>query len=185
MSQEPIFEQACQLLLGCLREEMVPAVLRTEDTVQLIYPGADKDFRFGVFLYGIEAVRPNGPPTAVRINESERRHPDRLLALRFLLFANRKSAFDSLDSSDEMLLLEASVRAIHSMAPMEIDGQQVKVQFHELNQGEKASLWQGISSPLQPAVYLTIEPLRIPSTRIKRVPPVREISVSAHRRGGD
>lgn len=183
MSGEPIFERLCDLLLGRLRSEMIPAVLNQEDDIKLTHPGAETDHRFGVFLHDIEEVRPYGPPSSVRVSEDTRRHPDRLLALRFLLYANRKVPFDSMDGLDELVLLEAAMRAVHSMEPLEADGQKVAVGFHELPRNEKTALWQSLSSPLQPAVYLTLEPVRIPSTRIRRTPPVREVQLTTARKG--
>lgn len=183
MSQEPVFERIGNLLLERLREEMVPAVLTQEDDIKLTHPGAETDYRFGVFLHDIEEVRPYGPPASVRVSEDARRHPDRLLALHFLLYANRKVPFDSMTALDEMLLLEAGIRAVHSMEPLEVDGQKVRVGFHTLSVNEKTALWQSLSSPLQPAAYLTLEPVRIPSTRIRRTPPVREVQLSAKRKG--
>ena len=159
MSEEPIFEQLGNLLLERLRGEMVPAVLHQEDDIKLTHPGAETDYRFGVFLHDMEEVRPYGPPSSVRVNEDTRRHPDRLLALHFLLYANRKVPFDSMSALDEMVLLEAAMRAVHSMEPLEVAGQQVKVHFHEL--------------------------VQIPSTRIRRTPPVKEFQLSAKRKGGD
>jgi len=183
MSQEPVFERIGNLLLERLREEMVPAVLSQEDDIKLTHPGAETDYRFGVFLHDMEEVRPCGPPVSVRVSEETRRHPDRLLALHFLLYANRKVPFDSMSALDEMVLLEAGMRAVHSMEPLEVDGQRVRAEFHELAASEKISLWQSLSSPLQPAVYLTLEPVRIPSTRIRRTPPVREVRLTAKRKG--
>lgn len=183
MSQEPVFERLGGLLLERLRGEMVPAVLNQEDDIKLAHPGAETDYRFGVFLHDIEEVRPYGPPSSVRVSEDARRHPDRLLALHFLLYANRKVPFDSMGAVDEMVLLEAAMRAVHSMEPLEVDGQKVKAKFHELAPNEKTALWQSLNSPLQPAVYLTLEPAKIPSTRIRRTPPVREVQLTTRRKG--
>ena len=66
MSEEPIFEQLGSLLLERLRREMVPAVLHQEDDIKLTHPGAETDYRFGVFLHDMEEVRPYGPPSSVR-----------------------------------------------------------------------------------------------------------------------
>lgn len=183
MSQEPVFERIGNLLLERLRGEMVPAVLNQEDDIKLTHPGAETDYRFGVFLHDIEEVRPYGPPSSVRVSVDTRRRPDRLLALHFLLYANRKVPFDSMSALDEMVLLEAAIRAVHSMEPLDIDGRNVKVEFHELAGSEKNALWQSLNSPLQPAVYLTLEPAGIPSTRIRRTPPVREVQLTAKRKG--
>ena len=101
------------------------------------------------------------------------------------MYANRKVPFDSMTALDEMVLLESAMRAVHSMEPLEVDGQEVKVTFHELARNEKTALWQSLSSPLQPAAYLTLEPVRIPSTRIRRTPPVREFQLTTKRKGAD
>lgn len=182
MSGEPVFERLGSLLLDRLRGEMVPAVLSQEDDIKMSHPGAETDCRFGVCLHDMEEVRPCGPPPAVRVSEDTRRHPSCLMALHFLLYANRKVPFGSMSALDEMVLLEAAVRAVHSMGPFEVDGETVSVQFHELAGSEKTALWQSLSSPLQPAVYLTLEPVRIPSARVRRTPPVREVQIAAKRK---
>lgn len=185
MTQEPVLDRLAGLLLDQLRKELSPSVLNNADDIKLTHPGADADYRFGVFLYGIEEVRPYGVPPPVRLSDEERRHPDLLLALHFLLYANRRTAFDSMSALDELVLLEAAVRAVHSMPPLKLDGGEVKVKFLNVAQSEKSALWQSLNSPLQPAVYLTLEPALIPSTRIKRTPPVREVEVSTKRKGVD
>lgn len=184
MSREPVFQQAGRLLLERLREEMSPSVLNLADDVKLAHPGEETDYRFGVFLHDWEETRPCGPPAPVRLSGDTRRHPDCLLALHFLLYANRAVPFDSMTATDELVLLEAAVRAVHSMEPLAVGGQSVRVEFHELTAGDKAALWQSLNSPLQPAVYLTLEPVRIPSGRIQRTAPVREVQLTARQKGG-
>lgn len=182
MSQEPLFERICNLLLDRLREELVPSVLHMEEDVKAACPGADTDYRFGVYLHDIEQVRPYGPPARIRLGEDAYRDPDRLLALHFLLYANRQAPFDSMSLLDEMVLLEAAIRAVHSMESLKLEEQTVRVQFQELTRSEKIALWQSLNTPLQPAVYLTLEPVQVPSTRIRRIPPVREFQLTARRK---
>lgn len=182
MSQGPIFEQLAGLLLEHLRRELVPAVLNLPDDIKMTHPGAETDYRLGVFLYDMEELRSCGPPPPIRLDEESRQHPDRLLALRFLLYANRKVPFDSLSALDEMVLVEAAMRALHSMGPLTVDGQAVRSALHDPPLSEKTALWQSLSSPLQPAVYLTLEPVRVPSSRIRRTPAVREFQLDAKRK---
>lgn len=183
MSQEPIFERLAALLLERLRQEMVPMVLNSPDDIKMTYPGSETDHRLGVFLYNMEELRSCGPPPPVRMDEETRRHPDRLLALHFLLYANRKVPFDSLSVLDEMVLVEAAMRAMHSMGPLALDGQEVHSALHDPVLSEKTALWQSLNSPLQPAVYLTLEPVRVPSSRIRRTPAVREFQLNSKRKG--
>lgn len=182
MTQEPVFEQAGRLLLEHLREEMIPAVLNLDDDIKMAHPGEETDYRFGVFLHDIEYIRPYGPPSTVRLNENTWRHPDCFLALHFLLYANRRVPFDSLSALDEMVLLEAAVRAVHSMDCLTVNAQKIRVEPHELSGSEKIALWQSLNSPLQPAVCLTLQPVQVPSTRLRRITPVREIHLTAKRK---
>lgn len=186
MSNDPVFSQAGEKLLEYLRGELVPVVLSTGDMLKIAYPGMDEDFRVGICLHDMEEVRPNGPPGMTRLSEDTRRLPDLLLALHFFAYANRKVAFNSMEASDEFLLLEAVYRAVHGAPKLELDGRELRLGFHPLTQAEKTSLWQGLNEPLQPAVYLTLEPILVPSSRIQRIPPVREIQTSAKpiERGG-
>lgn len=183
MSQEPIFERLAALLLEHLRRELVPAVLNAPDDIKMTYPGSEMDHRFGVFLYNMEELRSCGPLPPIRMDEETRRHPDRLLALRFLLYANRKVPFDSLSALDELVLVEAAMRTMHSMGPLALDGQEVRSALHEPALSEKTALWQSLNRPLQPAVYLTLEPVRVPSSRIRRTPAVREFQLNSKRKG--
>lgn len=177
MSQEPIFTKAGDILLEYLRGELVPTVLSTPDMIRLAYPGLDEEFRLGLFLYDLEEVRPNGPPGMTRLSEDTRRYPDLSLVMRFLAFANRKVAFNSMEMTDELLLLETVYRAIHSVPKLTLNGQDLRVRFLPITQSEKVSLWQSLHSPMQSAVYFSLEPVLVPSTRIQHIPPVRGVEI--------
>lgn len=176
MNDEPIFERVCAALLEKLREDLGAVMVNSRDGIKLSHPGAEEDFQLGVYLYDMEEVRPNGPPRPVRLNEQERRLPDLNLALRLMIFANRKVAFNAMGAEDEVRLLEASIRSLHSMTELETEAGRVRVSFQELTQSDKVSLWQSLNCPFQSAVYVDLQPVSVPSTRILRVPPVREIS---------
>ena len=176
MNGEPIFERVCDALLEQLRGDLEAVMVNTRDGIKLSHPGAEEDFQLGVYLYDMEEVRPNGPPRPVRLNEQERRLPDLNLALRLMIFANRKVAFNAMSAEDEIRFLEAAVRSLHSIPEFETEAGKVKVSFQVLTQAEKVSLWQSMNCPFQSAVYVDLQPVSVPSTRILRVPPVREIS---------
>lgn len=180
MNQDPIFIKAGERLLEYLRGELVPTVLGTPDMIKLAYPGQEEEFRLGLFLYDMEEVRPHGPPGMTRLSEDSRRFPDLSLAMRFMAFANRKVAFHSMEMADELLMMEGVFRAVHGSSGLELDGQKLKLRFYPLTQGEKVSLWQSLGSPLQGAVYFTLEPIPVPSSRIQRIPPVRAVEIHAN-----
>lgn len=184
MSQDPIFTKVGEALLEHLRNELVPVVLSAPDMLKLAYPGQEEEFRLGLFLYGSEEIRPNGPPAMTRLGPDSRGLPDLALALHFMVFANRKVSFSGMGMEDELILVEAAMRAVHGSSGLDVDGCGVKLEFHDLTQSEKASLWQSLSAPFQPAAYLTVEPVLLPSGRIRRIPPVREVDVHTSRKGG-
>ncbi len=183
MSQEPIFIKAVHILLQYLQGELVPTILSSPDMIKLTYPGQEDEFRLGLFLYDLEEVRPNGPPGMTQLSEDTRRHPDLSLIMRLMVFANRNVAFNSMETADELLMLEAVYRAVHSTTKLELDGQNLQLRFLPITQSEKISLWQSIGSPLQSAVYISLEPIPVPSTRIQRIPPIREVEIHTNRMG--
>lgn len=184
MTQAPILEQAGNLLLDLLRDAMVPGVLHTRESIALSQPDGQQDFRLGVFLYDMEEVRPYGTPSPVRISDTQRRGPSRAFSLRFLVFANRKAPFDSMTAADELVLLEAVMRTIHNSVPLELEGEPVTIRFDDIARQEKTALWQSLGVPLQAAVYLVMEPLVIPSTRLERFVPVRRVELKSQKKEG-
>lgn len=184
MSQDPVFTKAGEALLEHLRSELVPVVLGVPDMLKLAYPGQEEEFRLGLFFYGMEEVRPNGPPAMTRLGPDSHGLPELALALHFMVFANRKASFNGMGMEDELTLVEAAMRAVHGSSGLDVDGRSVKLGFHDLTQSEKAALWQSLNAPFQPAVYLTAEPILLPSGRIRRIPPVREVDVHTSRKGG-
>lgn len=182
MSGGPVLEQAGSRLLELLRESIVPGVLQTQDSIQITYPNSQQDYRLGVFFYDVEEVRPYGTPTPVRVSETQRRGPSRCFALHALVYANRKSPFDSMTALDEMSLMEAVIRTVHNALPFELEGETVHIRFDPVDQERKSALWQSLSAPLQPAVYLVVEPLAVPSTRLERFVPVRELALKSQKK---
>jgi len=174
----PVFNEVSGGVLEYLRAQLSPDVLSTPDALKLTYPGAEDEFRLGLSLYDIEHLRSGGSARPVRLSEDERRFPDLALALHYLVFANRKAAFHSMEAEDELLLLEAVMRAVHSSPGLPYGDLTLRLTLQGLERGEKLALWQSLNCPLQPAVYLTLEPVPLPSARIVRVPAVRQVDVS-------
>ena len=185
MNEAPVLEQAASRLLELLQEALIPSVLHSQDAIQITFPNSQQDYRLGIFLYDLEEVRPYGTPPSIRISDTQRQGPNRTFALRFLVYANRKVPFDGMTALDEMLLLEAVMRAVHNFAPVELGDETVTIQFDRLTRQEKATLWQSLSSPLQPAVYLVMEPLVVPSTKLERLIPVRQVQIKSGRKKED
>lgn len=182
MSLQPVLQQVGNLLLDVLREALVPAVLHAGDDIQIAYPTAEQDYQVGVFLHDIEEIRPYGTALPVRISDTQKQGPSRTFALHFLVYANRRMAFQSMTALDELILMEAVIRTIHNSASTLLEGKKLNLQLDALSRQEKVALWQSISSPLQPAVYLLMEPLVIPSTKLEHFVPVREMVLKSRKK---
>lgn len=177
MNDEPVLAGVSGTLLEYLRGALCPGVLSEGEGVKLTHPGAEEEFRLGLSLYDIEEIHPGGPPRPVPLGEDRRRFPGLTLSLHYLAFANRKAAFHGVEAGDELLLLEGVLRAVADAPDLTWDGQRLHVFLQPLEFNQRASLWQSLSCPLQPAVYLTVEPASIPSARILKVPAVRSAEV--------
>jgi len=179
MREEPIVAGVSGWLLEQVRGALCPGVLSDEESVKLTHPGSEDEFRLGLSLYDLEEIRPGGPPRPVPLREDTRRFPDLALSLHYIAFANRKAAFRGVEAGDEMLLLEGVLRAVANAPSFLWEEQRVFLSLQPLDLAQRSALWQGLSSPLQPAVYLTLEPVPIPSGRLLTVPPVRSVAVKS------
>lgn len=178
MREEPAFAAAVCAMTAYLKETLVPSPLGSADAVRLTWPGAQEDFRLGLCLYDLEELGAGLQETA-RLGREERRLPGLLMSLRFLAFANRGAAFHSMEAGDELLLLEAVLRAVHSAPALPGEGAPLRLLLRRPEQREKRELWQSLGAPLQPAVYFALEPVPVPSSRTLRVPAVREVDIQA------
>ncbi len=183
MREEPVLTAVSGLVLDYFRAELVPSVLGSADLVKLTAPNAQEDFRLGVCLYALETLHSDGSRTMPRVSGAERRHPDLTLALRFFAFANRRAAFHSMEAEDELLLLEAAVRAVHS-APGFAAWEGGTLRLDSVEGSHKTALWQSMNVPFQPAVYFIAEPVSIPSARVRRVPAVRSVETNVGKKEG-
>lgn len=179
---QPILQQAGNGLLDVLRQALVPAVLHDADAIQIAYPNTEQDYQIGVFLYDMEEIHPYGTPLPVRISQTQRQGASRTFALHFVVYANRRMAFGSMTAQDELILMEAVIRAVHNSSPVLVEGEKLNIQFDSITRQEKTALWQSAASALQPAVYLVMEPLIVPSTRLEQVIPVREIQLKSRKK---
>lgn len=186
MSDEPILTTIGGLLLEYFRGALVPTVLGEAEMVRLSAPNGDEDFRLGLCLHDLEEIRPGGPDAMKRLSEEERggelarRYPSLILSLHFFAFANRRAAFHSVSAEDELLLLEAAIRAVHGAPGLPFGGGTLRLGLESVEHDRGRALWQSLNVPLQPAVYFSVEPVCIPSTQIRRVPAVRRVEPSAH-----
>lgn len=174
MNEEPVLEQVGAQLLQQLRQAMHPGVLLSPDDAALARPGGTrKDFRFGIFLYDIRDSSPFGAPAPVRISAAERRMPPKTVDLCYLLFVNHSVPFDGMEADEEARLLEAAMRIVHDGLRFQAGALEAAVAFESMALSEKLALWQSLSCPVQPAVYLYVAPVCIPSGRIVHTPTVR------------
>lgn len=183
MREEPVLTAVSGLVLDYFRTELAQVVLGAADMVKLAAPNSQEDFRLGLCLYDMEVIRSAGSGTMPRVSGEERRHPGLLLTLRFFAFANRKAAFHSMEAEDELLLLEAAARAVHS-APGFPGWDGGSLRLDAVDSAGKAAIWQSLNVPLQPAVYFVAEPLSIPSARIRRIPAVRSVETDIRSKEG-
>ncbi len=183
--REPVLTRVGGLVLDYLRQGLVPGVLAEGDMVKLTWPGAQEDFRLGLCLYDLESVRSGGPGTPTRQGEDQWRRPDLLLSLRFFAFANRKAAFHGVEAADELILLEAVLRAVYGAPDLPLgEGKAFRLALDRVERSEKTALWQSFHVPGQSAVWFSAEPVAIPGRPLSRAPAAREVEVDMRGKEG-
>lgn len=183
--REPVLTRVGGLVLDYLRQGLVPGVLAEGDMVKLTWPGAQEDFRLGLCLYDLETVRAGGPGTPTRQGENQWRRPDLLLSLRFFAFANRKAAFHGMEASDELVLLEAVMRAVYGAPDLPLgEDKTFRLALDRVERSEKTALWQSFHVPGQSAVWFSAEPVAIPGRPLSRAAVAREVEVDMRRKEG-
>ncbi len=181
--REPVLTRVGGLVLDYLRQRLAPGVLAEGDMVKLTWPGAQEDFRLGLCLYDLESVRAGGPGTPTRQGEDKWRRPDLLLSLRFFAFANRKAAFHGVEAADELILLEAVLRAVYGAPGFALgEGKAFQLTLDRVERSEKTALWQSFHVPGQSAVWFSAEPVAIPGRPLSRAPAAREVEVDMRRK---
>lgn len=182
VTSEPVLAAVGSEIVAFFRKKLVPAVLQDGDMVKLTWPGGQEDFRLGLCLYDMEAIRSGGPGGVRRDKEDGWRRSELLLSLHFFAFANRKAAFHAMEAEDELLLLEAAARAVYAEPELEGVGGRLRLTLDHVEGAGKASLWQSMSAPSQPAVWFKAEPVAIPGGLVRRAPAVREVRSTVGRR---
>ena len=182
---QPVLARVGELVVDYFREKLIPGVLAEGDMVKLAWPDGQEDFRLGLCLYDLESVRAGGPGTPTRQGEDKWRRPDLLLSLRFFAFANRKAAFHGVEASDELILLEAVMRAVYGAPGFPLgEGKTFQLTLDRVERSEKTALWQSFHVPGQSAVWFSAEPVAIPGRPLSRAPATREVEVDMRRKEG-
>ncbi|MCM1119709.1 MAG: DUF4255 domain-containing protein [bacterium] len=161
-------------LLELFRTRLCPIYVRDEDMILLISPWEEADFRVGIYLYDIQDYSLTFT-AETELSSTQRRFPPKAVELSYLIFCNQKHRFGGVPKEQLQTVLSEVIRIVYDHPELEIgDGERVRLSFLREDVEFKMRLWGSFDRPLQPAVYIKAEPVRIASRRKRSVSQVRE-----------
>lgn len=167
-----------KLLSGML----YPNYLASRDLVKQCIPHHDqKDFCIGIYLYDITSDDHHEQRYANVVNH-ERIYPDKVVIASYIVFVNEEESFGGYSKQQEEELLEELIRIFHNQGMLEVLDDAMSIQFENPDMETKIRLWQSFQKPLQPALYIKVSPLRIPSRKSETVSLVHEVDIKTMRK---
>lgn len=172
-----------QALIEQLQQHMVPHDIASNDLIKLRVPQLkDQDYVIGAYLYHIAEDHEHAKQDFVNISEQERQLPGKVLSLSYVLFVNEEATFGGFHKEQEDRLLERMIQIFHDYHSVVVLDQTCTLYFDSLDVDSRIRLWQSFSKPLQPAIYMRLCSVVIPSTRREVVHRVKRRDVIMERK---
>lgn len=174
-------------VLKALRNQLCPEPVQSPESIQLASP-ADKnaDFQLGLFLYDIREMGEYRASGLVRGTNNRRTFPPRPLTLCYMLFLNRKAQIAA-GAEAEQRILGRSIQILSDYPVIDLGqapsqagapGEDATVTFLNLSFEDKTKIWAALNIPYQVAVYFSVSPVLLSSTRSEEFVRVTESEIS-------
>lgn len=172
-----------QALIQLLKDSLVPNDVGSNELICLRIPQLkDQDYEIGAYLYHIREDHQGAKQDFIDISEDERQFPGIAICLSYVLFVNEEATFGGFHKEREDYLLERILQCIHDQPSMQFAGQECKLHFASLDVDSRIRLWQSFSKPLQPAIYVELQPILIPSLKKEGIHRVKQRVIKTERR---
>lgn len=94
--------------------------------------------------------------------------------MSYLIMINEEESFGAIKAGEEQQILERIMKCFYDNPYWSTKEEKVSFCFGRLNLEEKIRLWQALSKPIQPAVYIHVAPVLLSSSRTEEFTPVRD-----------
>lgn len=178
-------------LLKTLRRDLCPEPIQSPESIQLASP-ADKnaDFQLGLYLYDFKELGECRVSAQTQRPGNLRQFPPRPLTLSYLLFLNSKAQIVA-GADVEQRVLGRALQTLSDNPSVELSklhsfqdsaDADAAITFLSLSFDDKTKIWSSLSVPYQIAVYFSVAPVLLSSTRSESFTRVRESTVTLHQR---
>jgi hypothetical protein len=145
------------------------------------------DFYIGICLYDIQDFS-SAQSSALQYTknmekgEAISRRPPKLIELGYMIFTNEEEAFGGYAPEYGQQLLSETIRVIYE-DPFADAGKITSFSFAFLSTDSKIKLWQALTKPMQPAIYVNAGPVPIMPVEFKIIPLAKERDADIKRKG--
>lgn len=184
MADASILADVSAAVLRLLRDNLSPELIPSPESVLLISP-TDKngDYHLGVYLYDIRELSEYKSSMPIDTARNVRRFPPKSLTLHYMLFLNAKAQIAA-SAEMEQRILGRAMQTLYDSISLDVSAVnpflaeregEYAVSLPNLSFEDKTKIWAALSAPYQVAVYFTVSPVLLSSTREK--PFVRVASI--------
>ncbi|MDQ2085362.1 DUF4255 domain-containing protein [Herbivorax sp. ANBcel31] len=162
-------------IINLLRDNMCPELIQNRDMILLCSPFDKNDFVLSLHLYDIQENGSFRNVNMINLDNERQQYPSISLTLYYMISVNIGRDIKS-KAVDEQRILGRTMQILHDSPVIENsklgnsfdEGEEpLKVVLNNLTFDEKIKLWSASNSPIKLALYYTVSPVLIESTRIK------------------
>ena len=173
MGSYTIVSDIGNMIIGLLKEEMVPEIIASADAIGMCSPAEKENVSLGLYLYDVresESVRVNGMQSD---GLSRQKYPPMYLDLYYMLTAYSMSDA-KFRSSEEQRILGRVMQILHdhpSISPETMTfgaspfGETIRIEMMQINTEEKVKLWNNPNTAYRLSVFYKVSPVLLESTR--------------------
>lgn len=166
-------------LENLLQNFLYPEVVTSRDAISICVPKHEnQDYLLGIYLYDLSQDVLQRDSFA-RVEGNTRYYPPKHISASYVVFCNEDTRFGGYTREAADQLLEKVIQIIHDTTSIQVNNNKMLVQFENIELEQKIRFWQSLSKPLQPAIYLKISPLLIPSLKKEKVSIVKDVHVQS------
>lgn len=157
-----------------LIKNLVPGFTASGDDIKLILPNQkNEDYKIGIWLFDIQDFSLAAGINYKIVDEHHRQYPPMPIELYYMIMINEEEQFGGSDIEEEQMILQKIFCCFHDNSFIAAEDR-INFYFVKYTQEEKLRLWQTLSKPIQPALYIQAAPVLIQSEKVEEFNEVKE-----------
>lgn len=173
MGSYTIISDIGNIIIGLLKEKMVPEIIVSADAIGMCSPTEKENVSLGLYLYDVresESMRVNGMQLD---GQNRQKYPPMYLDLYYMLTAYSVSDA-KFRASEEQRILGRAMQILHDHPSISPDtmafgispsGETIRIEMMQIDTEEKVRLWNSSNMAYRLSLFYKVSPVLLESTR--------------------